>query len=97
MTDKPGKTLKIQIGCHRLRHLIVNVYCLPLVQQVSHTTIDSQMDLFKFEYKYGKELTLKVPITTAADDNSFYFIFFIFQRKQVLTVHVNRLLGRRFT
>ena len=86
MTDKPGKTLKIQIGCHRLQHLIVNVYCLPLVQQVSHTTIDSKMDLFKFEYKYGKELTLKVPITTAADDNFFYFIFFYFSEKTSLDI-----------
>ena len=40
-------------------------------------------------------LTLKAPITTAADDN--FFFFFIFQRKQVLTFHVNHLLGRRFT
>ena len=53
-------------------------------------------------------LTLNAPITTAADDNFFLFIFFyfsektsldisceiiclIFQRKQVLTLHVNCL------
>ena len=56
-------------------------------------------------------LTLKAPITTAADNN-FFFIYFsektsvdisceiiclIFQRKQVLTFHVNCLLGRQFT
>ena len=35
-------------------------------------------------------LTLKAPITTAADDSQKYF-FFIFQRKQVLAFHVNRL------
>ena len=40
-------------------------------------------------------LILKVPITTTADDNFYIFIFiffFIFQRKQVLTSHVNHLL-----
>ena len=37
-------------------------------------------------------LTLKAPITTAADDKFFYLFFFIFQRKQVLTFHVNHLL-----
>ena len=42
-------------------------------------------------------LTLKVPITTAWGDNFFFILFFIFQRKQVLTLHVNCLLGRRFT
>ena len=36
-----------------------------------------------------KGLTLKVPITTAAD-NSLKFFFLIFQRKQVLIFHVNR-------
>ena len=41
-------------------------------------------------------LTLKAPITTAADDIFFNF-FYYFQRKQVLTFHVNLLLGRRFT
>ena len=40
-------------------------------------------------------LTLKAPITTAADDN-FFLILFYFQRKQVLTVHVNCLFGRLF-
>ena len=35
---------------------------------------------------------VKVPITTAADDIQFFF-FLIFQRKQVLRFHVNRLLG----
>ena len=48
-------------------------------------------------YNYSlTSLTLKAPITTAADDILKYF-FFIFQRKQVLIFHVNRLLGRRFT
>ena len=37
-------------------------------------------------------LTLKELITTATDDNIFYYHFFIFQRKQVLTFHVNHLL-----
>ena len=41
-------------------------------------------------------LTLKAPITTAADD-IFEIFFLIFQRKQVLIFHVNRLLGRQFT
>ena len=53
------------------------------------------MDLFKPKDKYYKEyLTLKAPITTAADNNfffSFYF-FFNFLRKQVLTFHMNHLL-----
>ena len=40
--------------------------------------------------------TLEAPVTTAADNNFFYF-FFIFQRKQVLTFHVNHLPGRWFT
>ena len=50
-------------------------------------------------------LTLKVPITTAADDvfsekkkkKKKKKFFFFFQRKQVLIFHVNRLLGRQFT
>ena len=45
--------------------------------------------------KYMK-LTLKAPITTAAD-NIFKYFFLIFQRKQALICYVNRLLGRRFT
>ena len=40
-------------------------------------------------------LTLKVPITTAADNIYKYMYFFIvFQRKQDLIFHVNLLLGR---
>ena len=43
-------------------------------------------------------LILKAPITTAADDNYYFFFFFsMFQRKQILKFHVNRLLGRWFT
>ena len=41
-------------------------------------------------------LILKAPITTAADNILKYF-FLIFQRKQVLIFHVNRLPSRRFT
>ena len=44
------------------------------------------------------DLTLKAPITTAADDILKYcFFFLIFQRKQFLIFHVNRLPSRRFT
>ena len=43
-------------------------------------------------------LTLKAPITTAADDIYKYMYFFIvFQRKEDLVFHVNPLLGRGFT
>ena len=49
--------------------------------------------LFAFS---SSSVTLKAPITTAADDILKYFFLF-FQRKQVLIFHVNRLLGRRFT
>ena len=38
-------------------------------------------------------LTLKAPITTAADDIHKYF-FIVFQRKLDLMFQVNRLLGR---
>ena len=41
-------------------------------------------------------LTLKAPITTAADDIHKYF-FIVFQRKQDLMFQVNPLLGRGFT
>ena len=41
-------------------------------------------------------LTLKAPITTAADDIHKYF-FFVFQRKKDLMFQVNPLLGRAFT
>ena len=41
-------------------------------------------------------LTLNAPVTTAADNNFLFFIFF-FQRKQVWTFHVNHLLSRWFT
>ena len=41
-------------------------------------------------------LTFKVPITAAADDN-FLYIFFILQRKQVLTFHVNCLLHHKMS
>ena len=41
-------------------------------------------------------LTLKAPVTSAADDN-FLFFFLIFQTKQVSTSLVNCLLGRLFT
>ena len=46
--------------------------------------------------RYFVALNLKAPITNAADDILKDF-FLIFQRKQVLIFHVNRLLGRRFT
>ena len=39
-------------------------------------------------------LVIKAPITTAADNIFFFYCFFIFQRKQVLTFHVNCLFGR---
>ena len=39
-------------------------------------------------------LTLKAPVTTAADDSCFFLIFFILQRKQILTFHVNCLPSR---
>ena len=43
-------------------------------------------------------LTLKAPITTAADNIlNFFFFFSIFQRKQALIFHVNHLLGRSHT
>ena len=35
--------------------------------------------------------TLKATITTTAADNNFDFFFLIFQRKQILTFHVNCL------
>ena len=41
-------------------------------------------------------LTLKAPITTAADDIHKYF-FIVFQRKLYLMFQVNPLLGRGFT
>ena len=41
-------------------------------------------------------LTLKAPVTTAADDIHKYF-FIVFQRKQDLIFQVNPLLGRGFT
>ena len=41
-------------------------------------------------------LTLKAPVTTAADDIHKYF-FIIFQRNQDLMFQVNPLLGREFT
>ena len=41
-------------------------------------------------------LTLKAPITTAADDIHKYF-FIVFQRKSDLMFQVNPLLGRGFT
>ena len=44
----------------------------------------------------GQSLTLKVPITTAADD-IYKYLFIIFQRKLDLIFHVNPLLGRGFT
>ena len=44
-------------------------------------------------FSYKTFLTLKVPITTVAEDN----FFFTFQRKQVFTFHVNCLLSRQFT
>ena len=43
-----------------------------------------------------KDLTLKAPITTAADDIHKYF-FIVFQRKYDLMFQVNPLLGRGFT
>ena len=52
--------------------------------------------IFWSEKKTKKTLsTLKAPIMTIAEDNLIFFL--IFQRKQVLTFHVNRLLGRLFT
>ena len=42
------------------------------------------------------ELTLKAPITTAADDIYKYF-FNVFQRNEDLIFHGNLLLGRGFT
>ena len=52
-------------------------------------------------------LTLKVPVKTAADDILIYsfcifcfsevFVYFVFQRKYGLALHVNRQLCRRFT
>ena len=42
-------------------------------------------------------LTLKAPVITAADHNFLFIYFFIFQRKQVLTFHVNHLPSRWFT
>ena len=42
------------------------------------------------------QLTLKVPVTTAADDIHKYF-FIVFQRKYDLIFQVNPLLGRGFT
>ena len=41
---------------------------------------------------FGGDLTLKAPITTAADDNHKYF-FIVFQRKKDLLFQVNPLLG----
>ena len=41
-------------------------------------------------------LTLKAPITTAADDIHKYF-FIVFQGKEDLMFQVNPLLGRGFT
>ena len=41
-------------------------------------------------------LTLKAPITTAADDIHKYF-FIVFQRKQDLMFQVNPVLDRGFT
>ena len=50
--------------------------------------------LFQARLKFA--LTLKAPITTAADDNFFFFFFFFFFfRENVLTFHVNCLLGMK--
>ena len=49
--------------------------------------------MYIFAYSY---LTLKAPITTAADDIYKYF-FIVFQRKYDLMFQVTPLLGRGFT
>ena len=59
------------------------------VQHSQIKSTDNKMDLCKKSIQ-EKYISPKAPITTAAD-------IFFFQRKQVLTFHVNRLLDRRFT
>ena len=57
--------------------------------------------LYVYSVDHALHLTLKAPITTAADDDLFIYLFvvvvffvcFFFQRKQVLAFHVNRPLG----
>ena len=58
------------------------------------TKVVSLVQICRKASKYVKSpLTLKVPVTLAADDFLKYF-FLIFQRKQVLIFHGNHLLGR---
>ena len=40
-----------------------------------------KMNMLKFKGKYGKKLTLKVPITTAADDILNFFLLFFSENK----------------
>ena len=81
-------------------HMLQNSASDHGLQQFLDASTDSKMEHLQI-------LTLKAPITTAADDIlKYFFLFFkenksshfmwiilIFQRKQVLTFHVNHLLG----
>ena len=58
-----------------------------------HITKKSHTEVLK--YAESLYLTLKAPITTAADDSHKYF-FIVFQRKYGLMFQVNPLLGRGF-
>ena len=72
-----------------------HILCMPHIHKFLATSAGSKTELFMFQDEYDKELTLKAPFTTAADGSFFFLLFFfIFQRKQVLTFHVNHVLGR---
>ena len=73
-----------------------DLQCLPFFfSNCTLTPLFETVDVSKFKYGRAhsrnsgmKVLTLKAPITTAADDNLLLF-FFIFQRKHVLAFHMN--------
>ena len=70
---------------------LYNIFCLP--SEKGSTPKEKKLKPRQQNFPFCRRplLTLKAPITTAADNNFLLLFFFIFQRKQVLTFHVNRL------